>query len=165
MSSTTGCTRRIVLPLLAHQHGRHFCGEPADDPMSIAPYVRAQIYAIDPSQPIDERRTLENLMDRYVYSSGRFRVWLMGVFAVLGLALSVVGVYGVLSQIVAIEQRNIGIRMAVGAGSREIVQFVMGRGARLGDPAPTPPLWPDAPRNGPILARHACSLWPGSSPA
>ena len=103
----------------------------AGDPMSIAPHIRAQIYAIDRSQPIDETRTLEDLLDRYVYSAGRFRLWLMGVFAVLGLALSVVGVYGLLSQMVSMEQRSIGIRMAVGANSRDIVQFVLGRGARL----------------------------------
>jgi ABC-type antimicrobial peptide transport system permease subunit len=96
--------------------------------MKLAPLVRAQIYAINPAQPVDEIRTLENLMDRYVYSGSRFRVWLMGVFAVLGLALSVVGVYGLLSPIVAGEQRSIGIRMAVGASSRDIVQFVFGLG-------------------------------------
>src|SRR5260370_23129353 len=88
------------------------------------------MYGIGAGQPVDEIRTLENLIDRYVYSSGRFRVWLMGVFAVLGLALSVIGVYGLLSQLVAMEQRSIGIRMAVGAGSRDIVRFVLGRGAR-----------------------------------
>jgi hypothetical protein len=103
----------------------------AGDPMNMAPYVRSQIFAIDPAQPIDETRTLEDLLDRYVYSGGRFRVWLMGVFAVLGLALSVIGVYGLLSQMVAMEQRNIGIRMAVGADSRAIVRFVLGGGARL----------------------------------
>lgn len=103
----------------------------AGDPMAMAPHIRAQIYAIDPAQPVDETRTIESLMDMYIYSNGRFRVWLMGVFAVLGLALSVVGVYGLLSQIVAMEQRSIGVRMAVGAGSRDIVQFVLGRGARL----------------------------------
>ena len=103
----------------------------AGDPPSMAPHVRAQIYAIDPAQPIDETDTLDKMLDRFVYSRGRFRVWLMGVFAVLGLALSAVGVYGLLSQIVAMEQRSIGIRMAVGAGSRDIVQFVLGRGARL----------------------------------
>ena len=101
------------------------------DPMTMAPHVRGQIYAVAPSQPVDDTRTLENMLDRFVYSGGRFRVWLMGVFAVMGLALSVVGVYGLLSQIVAMEQRSIGIRMAVGAGSRDIVQFVLGRGGRL----------------------------------
>ena len=55
----------------------------------------------------------------------------MGVFAVVGLALSLIGVYGLFSQVVAMEQRSIGIRMAVGASSREIIRFVLGRGARL----------------------------------
>jgi putative ABC transport system permease protein len=103
----------------------------AGDPMNMAPYIRSQIFAIDPAQPIDETRTLEELLDRYVYSGGRFRVWLMGVFAVLGLTLSVIGVYGLLSQMVAMEQRSIGIRMAVGADSRDIIRFVLGGGARL----------------------------------
>ena len=56
------------------------------DPMRMAPYVRTQVYQLDGSQFVDEANSLERLLDRYVYSRGRFQVWLMGSFASLRLA-------------------------------------------------------------------------------
>jgi len=70
-------------------------------------------------------------MERDVYSGGRFRVWLMGVFGVLGLILAVIGVYGLISQFVALQKREFGIRLAIGAASGQIVRLVLLRGMRL----------------------------------
>lgn len=103
----------------------------AGDPMRLAGAIRAQVYQLDGSQFVDEVRTLESLMDRFVYSRGRFYLWLMGVFASLGLALAVIGVYGLLSQLVTMHKQEYGIRMAVGAGFGTIVTLVLGRGLRL----------------------------------
>lgn len=103
----------------------------AGDPMRMAPHVQKQVYQLDGSQFVDETRSLENLMDRFVYSRGRFHVWLMGVFGVLGLLLAVIGVYGLLAQIVSIQRQEYGIRMAVGAGFSDIVGLVLRRGVRL----------------------------------
>ena len=64
------------------------------DPTRLVPALRREIYQLDKSQTIDDPRTLESWMERDVYSGGRFRLWLMGVFGVLGLALAVIGVYG-----------------------------------------------------------------------
>ncbi|MGH9659211.1 MAG: ABC transporter permease, partial [Bryobacteraceae bacterium] len=101
------------------------------DPMRMAPHVQRQVYQIDGAQFVDQVRTLENVMERFVYSRGRFQVWLMAVFASLGLGLAVVGVYGLLSQIVALQRREFGVRMAVGAGFSDIVLLVLRRGVRL----------------------------------
>ncbi len=101
------------------------------DPMRMAPHIRRQVYQLDGSQFVDETYTLEALMDRFVYSRGRFQLWLMGVFAALGLRLAVIGVYGLLSQIVSVQRHEFGVRMAVGAGFGQIVRLVLRRGARL----------------------------------
>jgi putative ABC transport system permease protein len=99
--------------------------------MRMAPHVRAQVYQLDGSQFVDETRTLESLLDRFVYSRGRFQVWLMGAFAVLGLMLAVIGIYGLLSQIVSVQRQEFGLRMAVGATFADIVRLVLNRGIRL----------------------------------
>ncbi len=103
----------------------------AGDPMRWAPLVRARLYQLDRSQFVDDTFPLVSLLDRFVYSRGRFHLWLMGVFALLGLSLAVIGVYGLLSQIVSIGRREYGVRMAVGAGVGDIIRLVLRRGARL----------------------------------
>jgi len=103
----------------------------ANDPMRIAPLIRSHVYQLDGSQFVDETRTLESLMDRFVYSKGRFYLWLMGVFAATGLLLAVIGIYGLLSQVVSSHRQEYGVRMAVGAGFAEILRLVLMRGVRL----------------------------------
>jgi len=101
------------------------------DPLQLAQPVRAQIYQLDGSQFVDETRSLTGLMDEWVYSRGRFHLWLMGVFADIGLTLAVIGVYGLMSQIVAQQRQEFGVRMAIGAGFRDIAGLVLRRGLRL----------------------------------
>ncbi|MBL8230316.1 MAG: ABC transporter permease [Bryobacterales bacterium] len=101
------------------------------EPMRFAPAVRAEVYRLDGSQFVDETYSLAALMERWVYSSVRFDVWLIGVFAALGLVLAVIGVYGLLQQTVAAERREYGVRMAIGANTGDIVRLVMWRGAKL----------------------------------
>jgi ABC-type antimicrobial peptide transport system permease subunit len=99
--------------------------------MRMAPYIRTQVYQLDGSQFVDEANSLERLLDRYVYSRGRFQVWLMGSFATLGLLLAVIGVYGLLAQFVSLQQQEFGVRMAVGATFGDIMRLVLRRGVRL----------------------------------
>ncbi|MBI4905767.1 MAG: ABC transporter permease [Acidobacteria bacterium] len=103
----------------------------AGDPMAMAPHVKRVIYQLRPNQFVDETRTLESILDRYVYSQGRFRLWLMGAFGVLGLVLACIGVYGLLTQIVEMQQQEYGVRMALGAGSADLIRLVLSRGTRL----------------------------------
>ncbi len=101
------------------------------DPLRLSQPVRARIYSLDGSQFVDQTQSLANLMDEWVYSRGRFHLWLMGAFASVGLTLAVIGVYGLLAQIVVQQRQEFGIRLAVGAGFADIVSMVLKRGARL----------------------------------
>ncbi|MBM3786999.1 MAG: ABC transporter permease [Acidobacteria bacterium] len=101
------------------------------DPARMAEPVRKAIYAMDGTQFVDETKPLTQLIDEYAYSRGRFSLWLMGAFAVAGLALAVIGVYGLLAHIVERQRREIGVRMALGADFCGVVGMVLRRGARM----------------------------------
>jgi predicted permease len=98
---------------------------------SIASAVRAQVYAIDKDQPVMDVRTGSQFLSEFVLARPRFNLFLLGVFAVIGLALASIGVYGVISHNVARQTQEIGVRMALGAAFGNILAMVLGRGVRL----------------------------------
>src|SRR5260221_10175015 len=100
------------------------------DPLALATAVRHEIHALDPTAPVSDFRSMEQVMDN---STGqrRFSTILLSVFAGVALALAVIGIYGIMSWSVAQRTQEIGIRMAVGADARGIFQLILGRGLRL----------------------------------
>jgi putative ABC transport system permease protein len=100
-------------------------------PSSFTRAVVEQVYAIDRDQPVMEVRTLDDVIQDSVFAGPRFNLVLFGVFAALGLILSVVGVYGVMSNAVAQQTHELGVRLALGARTGGILTMVMARGARL----------------------------------
>jgi putative ABC transport system permease protein len=100
-------------------------------PLSLASAVRAQVYAVDREQPVMDVKTLEDMLNEFVYAEPRFNLLLLGVFAATGMALALFGVYGIISSTVARRTQEIGIRMALGAGLGQIAGMVVRSGARL----------------------------------
>jgi len=93
--------------------------------------VRNQVYALDRNQPVTDVRTIESALEEFVYAGPRFNLVLFSVFAALGLTLAVIGVYGLMSNVVSQQTREIGIRMALGADRGVILGMVIKRGATL----------------------------------
>ncbi|HEX6938138.1 MAG TPA: ABC transporter permease [Longimicrobiales bacterium] len=92
--------------------------------------VRAAVRRIDPDQPISDVRTLERDLSGSV-AGRRFLMFLLLVFAAASTTLAAVGIYGIMAQMVAQRTREIGVRMALGARTGDIVRMIVGRGMTL----------------------------------
>lgn len=100
------------------------------DPHVLAPALQREIWALDPGLPAPEARTMEELMAGTVVRA-RFTTVLFGLFAALAMILAILGIYGVVSYRVALETRDIGIRMALGANGLQVLRKILGDGGRL----------------------------------
>jgi predicted permease len=101
------------------------------NPASVTRAVTSQVYGVDKDQPVTEVQTVDTILQEEVYAGPRFNLALFSVFAALGLVLAVVGVYGVMSNSVAQQTHEIGVRMALGANGGAIAGMIVRRGAVL----------------------------------
>jgi putative ABC transport system permease protein len=100
------------------------------DPTRLADALRRQVAALDSEQAVYNLRLLPELLSDTL-AARNFIMTLLGGFALLGLALATVGVYGVLAESVERRRGEIGLRLAVGADPGDVLRMVLGEAARL----------------------------------
>ena len=93
------------------------------NPESFVPALREEVSAIDKNQPVSKVRTMQQLISS-AKTGPRLSMLLLTVFAVFAAFLAVVGVYGLVSDSILQRRREIGIRMALGAQSRNVLVFM-----------------------------------------
>jgi putative ABC transport system permease protein len=96
------------------------------DPLALAGTVRGRVWALDPNQPVSDVSPMSALVWKSI-ARQRLNMVLLSIFAAVALVLAVVGIYGMVSYVVVQRNREIGIRMALGAPPYNIFRLILGQ--------------------------------------
>jgi ABC-type antimicrobial peptide transport system permease subunit len=99
-------------------------------PVGLVPSVRAAVRDLDPSAPITEISTVEAEIGESL-AVRRFQALLLALFSILAVLLAAVGIFGLMAQVVVRRTTEIGLRMALGANSRDVLAMVLRQGVLL----------------------------------
>jgi putative ABC transport system permease protein len=92
--------------------------------------LRSAVRDADPQQPISRLRSIEEILANAL-AARRFNTWIVGLFAATALLLAGIGTYGVMAFAVTSRTRELGVRAALGATPRDLIQMVLGQGLLL----------------------------------
>ena len=125
----------VFAPYFQHQNeswGNNwmFAVRTSGDPLASAAAIRDQIHSLLPNQPVDDITTMDQLVSSSL-SRERFSMVLLSIFAGLALVLAAIGIYGVMTYVVAQKTREMGIRLALGAQPSDVLRLILGHGAKL----------------------------------
>ena len=102
----------------------------SNDPLQLAPALQQTVWAVDKGLPVSHVQSMTANISQSV-AEPRFQTWLLCAFAIAGLVLTLIGIYGVISYSVGQRTQEIGIRIALGAQAANVLRMILGQGLRL----------------------------------
>jgi predicted permease len=108
----------------------HVMVRSAAEPLTLARLLQQRVWSVDKNEPLTKVSSMDATIAESV-AQPRFRTWLLTAFAIAGLALTLIGIYGVISYSVSQRTQEMAIRIALGAQAEDVRRLILKQGARL----------------------------------